>query len=192
MTDAANASLLEIWNAGGVLSILFPIFFFNLTQVFGGYEPDWWGEDERSAVAHFLCYSASLLLFVALLVFGNALLDRSNGRPLYVKMRNYFDGGDGGGGASARRNEGLLLATLFLFGCFSLLASASYFFFDVDLRHLMDGNFGEALFQPARFLPLTFFLWGAFCLTFFHKLSNSSALLPRNDKTISLSGGNRV
>merc|ERR1740139_240137 len=155
------------------------MFFFNMTQLFGGYPTNWWGDDDQHAGAHFLCYSASLVLFVSLILFGNALMDSSNQRPLYVLMRNYF----GHGSNSDDRNEGLLLSSLFLFGCFSLLTSLSYFLSNVDFRDFMEGNFGEVLFQPNQFLPLTFFLWGAFCLTCFRKLKGSS--LPSQNTTSS-------
>jgi len=138
-----------------------------------GGQYSWWGDDgPDGGASKFFLYIFSLLFFIALVLFGNAVIDRSNQRPLFIALRNHF-------GHSSDGNEGLLLSALFFFGIFCLFVSVMLFFSNVDFRGFMDGmDAGEDFWQPKQFLPQTFLLWAIFCLFYFNRLKTSLVATP--------------
>uniref|UniRef100_A0A7S1BZB0 Uncharacterized protein n=1 Tax=Corethron hystrix TaxID=216773 RepID=A0A7S1BZB0_9STRA len=134
---------------------------------FGGGQNSWWGSGgPDEGISTFFMYLFSLVIFVLLVLFGNAIIDHSNQGPFFASyLRNI--------GQTSERNEGLLLGGLFLFGFFCLSRSLSLFVSNMDFRAFLEEGTAEDLWLPRQFLPQTYLLWSMFCFIFFFKLKNS-------------------
>ena len=90
--SSATPSLRSAWNVGGIVGIFFPLLVLFLDRTIkrrkNDNESPAWGWQEGQAGAILISYLWSLLLFIALIVYGNVLFKKKRGDAWYYKPFN--------------------------------------------------------------------------------------------------------